>query len=87
MATLTQHTTVNKSFYAHLYDQSGVLGKVGDRILFLADDNLELSVIEPSDVNFLVVLGQVDICDSQAVQDKLRGGASRICTTRAQEVA
>jgi hypothetical protein len=87
MAKVAETTTTNKVFYAHLHDQSGVLGKLGPEIIFLADDTLELTVIEPDMVNFLVVLGQLDLCDSQAAYDKLRGGYAKVCCTRLQGVA
>ena len=87
MAKVAETTTTNKVFYAHLYDQSGVLGMLEKQIVFLADDTLALTVIEPADCNFLTVLGLVGLADSQAAYDKLRGGFAKIACSRRSEAA
>jgi hypothetical protein len=86
MATVTQPTNSSKVYYAHMHDQSGVLGKLGDQIVFLADGTLELTVVEPPDFNWLTVLGLVGLADSQAVCDKIRGGYAKVACGRKQEV-
>lgn len=89
MATVTDPTTTRKplqAFYAHLFDTSGALVKVGGILTFVGDDGSVLDV-EPSMVNFLVVLGAVDVAESQRYDDLLRGGAPWIATHRQQEVA
>jgi hypothetical protein len=79
-------TVAAKSFFSNLYDEPGVLAKVGGELVFFGD-NGEVTTVEPADVNFLVVLGETGIADTQALMDRLHGGAAAIATHRAQEVA
>jgi regulation of enolase protein 1 (concanavalin A-like superfamily) len=75
-----------KAFYAHLYDQSGVLGKVDGTIYFFGDDGT-ITEYEPDMANFCTVLGETSLADTQRIMDRLHGGATFICTHRAQEVS
>ena len=89
MASVLETTPTRKplqAFYAHLFDTSGALVKVHGILTFVGDDGSVLDV-EPSMVNFLTVLGQVDVADSQRYADLLAGGAPWIATHRMQEVA
>jgi hypothetical protein len=57
MATVTHTPKIaTKVFRAVLDDQAGMLGKVGDRLLFIADVTDAMTWVEPEHVNFLVVL-------------------------------
>jgi hypothetical protein len=85
MQTLPTGTTKVKAFYAHLYDQSGVLGKVGGTIYFFGDDG-SVTEYEPEMATFCTVLGETSSADTQQVMDRIHGGAAWICTHRAQEV-
>jgi hypothetical protein len=87
MATVAKMQVADKAFYAHLDDQSGVLAKVNGNLVFMADDTLELTVITPEHINFLVVLGQIGLADAQVVADKLAGGRAWIATHRRNEAA
>jgi hypothetical protein len=78
--------TVNKAFYAHLYDEAGALTKVNDVIYFLADAG-EITVIEPPDCTFLTVLGEIGVCDTQKMVDRLAGGFAAIACQRQMQVA
>jgi hypothetical protein len=75
-----------KAFYAHLYDESGVLSKVQGEYVFFGDDDT-ITTVEPSMFTFLTVLGEVGISETQALMDRLHGGAAWIATHRAQEAA
>jgi hypothetical protein len=81
MATIAQ-----KSFFAHLFETSGVLAKVEGELVFFGDDDTIVTV-EPSMINFLTVLGEVGIAECQVLRDKMRGGSAAIATSRAMEVA
>jgi hypothetical protein len=75
-----------KSFFAHLFDVSGVLAKVDGALVFFGDDDT-ITTVEPQDCNFLTVLGEVGVSETQGVMDRLHGSAPWIATHRLQEVA
>ena len=75
-----------KSFFAHLFDASGVLAKVDGELVFFSDAGA-ITTVEPSMINFLTVLGEVGLADTQRGLDRLHGGAAWIATHRLQEVA
>jgi len=75
-----------KSFYAHLFETSGVLAKVQNALVFFGDDATIVEV-EPSMINWLTVLGEVGLADTQQILDRLHGAAPWIATHRQQEVA
>ena len=72
----------SKAFYAHLFNQAGVLAKVDGQILFMDSATGDIVAIEPSMCNFLTVLGEIGLADTQQVMDQLRGGYARIATSR-----
>ena len=78
-------TVAQKAFFSHLYDESGVLAKVSGELVFFADTGA-ITTVEPADVNFLVVLGEVGLAECQALQDRFHGGAAQIACSRRQEV-
>jgi hypothetical protein len=57
-------TVAQKSFFAHMYDAPGVLAKVDGALVFFSDAG-NIVTVEPSDCNFLTVLGQTDVADTQ----------------------
>jgi hypothetical protein len=75
-----------KAFFAHLYDRSGVLAKVGAELVFFDDNAEDITTVEPQDCNFLTVLGEIGLADGQRVLDLMHGGAVGLCVSRAQEV-
>jgi len=75
-----------KSFFAHLYDESGVLAKVDGELTFFSDAGA-ITTVEPSMINFLTVLGETGLSNTQALMDRLHGGAATIACTRRHEVA
>jgi hypothetical protein len=46
-----------------------------------------LTAIEPDHCNFLLVLGEIGLSDTQAIMDQIRGGAAMIACSRLQGVA
>jgi hypothetical protein len=70
-----------KSFYAHLFDESGVLAKVKGELTFFADSG-EITVVEPDMCNYLTVLGEVGLADGQRVLDLMHGGPVGVCLSR-----
>jgi hypothetical protein len=83
MATVANPTAPRKAFRATLRDEAGVLAKVDGAILFFAEDGQVIEV-EPEDCAWLCVLGEVGLAQTQALMDRLHGGAAWIATHRAQ---
>jgi hypothetical protein len=79
-------TVAQKTFYANLYDAAGTLARVDNALVFFGD-NGEITTVEPGDINFLVVLGECGVANTQQLMDRLHGGAAWIATHRAQEAA
>lgn len=86
-ASMTQPTIPNKAFYAHFRDEAGYLTKYDGDLLFLADGSTLPHTIEPEDIAFLAVLGEVGTSVAQFVADQLAGGYAAIACERLQEVA
>jgi hypothetical protein len=86
MATVAQTQPLGKVFYAHLFDTAGALVKVNGILTFVGDDGSVLDV-EPSMVNWLTVLGQMDLADAQHYADLLAGGVPWIACRRAEGVS
>lgn len=79
-------TVAPKSFFSNLYDEPGVLAQVDGELVFFGD-NGAITTVEPRDINFLVVLGEVGLANARQLVDRLQGGYAAIATSRAQEVA
>jgi hypothetical protein len=76
-----------KSFYAHLFETSGVLAQVHGALVFFGDDDTIVTV-EPSMINFLTVLGETGISETQRIMDVVvHGGYAQIACSRQMEVA
>ncbi len=90
MATLAASTPTRKpaakSFYATLYDAHGIMGKVDGVIYFFADDGT-ITEFSPEMSPWVCILAETGIADTQAILDRMHGGAAWIATHRAQEVA
>jgi hypothetical protein len=83
MATVAASTPTRKpvAFYAHLFGQSGMLGKVDGTIYFFGD-NGDIMEYEPDMANFCTVLGETDIADTQKIMDRIHGGYAAIACHR-----
>ena len=72
-----------KSFYAHLFETSGVLAKVNNALVFFGDDDTIVEV-EPSMINWLTVLGETGLSDTQRIMDVIvHGGYAAVACGRA----
>ena len=67
-------------------ESHGVLTTVHGTLYFLSDAGA-LAAIEPQHCPFLMPLEEIGVAETQALMDKMRGGAAFIATHRAQEVA
>jgi hypothetical protein len=86
MQTLPVPTKNVKAYYAFLDDTHGVLTKVHGTMYFMADSGA-ITEIEPAHCPFLMPLGEVRLCETQAMMDQLHGRAAWIATHRQMEVA
>jgi hypothetical protein len=74
-----------KAKYATVYDASCTIAKVGDGLYVLyPDGRIEDFAIEMAP--FTVVLGDVQTSETQAMWDRVSGGAAQIACTRQMEV-
>jgi hypothetical protein len=89
MQTVADITTARKpstAYYAHLHDQAGALVQVNGALTFVGEDGAIVDV-EPRDVNFLVVLGQMQMSDAQRIADLMAGGYAGVACSRMEGVA
>jgi hypothetical protein len=84
MQTLPRGNGNLKAFNAHLYEESGVLSKVNGELVFFSDAG-DITTVEPSMINFLVVLGEVGLTETSRLLEA--AGPAWIATHRAQEVS
>ena len=72
-----------KVFFAHLFDEAGTLAKVDGELVFFSDAG-DITTVEPSMINFLTVLGECGISDTQRLMDVVvHGGYAAIACGRA----
>jgi len=62
--------TSSRAFHAHYYDQPGILRLIAGELVFIGDDD-SITTIEPPDINFLCVLGDVELSSKQYVSDQI----------------
>jgi hypothetical protein len=80
-------TVAQKSFFAHLFETSGVLAKVNGELTFFGDD-ATATIVEPEMIPFLAVLGECGVAETQLFMDiVVHGGYAKVATSRLQEVA
>ena len=70
-----------KCFHAVLFDEAGVLSKIDGEIVFFSDAG-DITTIEPDHCNYLVVLGELGLSDTQQIMDRLHGGSVAIACSR-----
>jgi hypothetical protein len=87
MASVPQTQPARKVFRATVYDQAGVLAKVDGQITFFHDADSAIIDFEPKMAPWTCILGEVGISETQALMDRLHGGAAQIACARLQEVA
>jgi hypothetical protein len=74
-------TVAQKSFYAHLHGDSGILGKHNDQVLFFSYETG--AIVEVTSYAGLTVLGEAGSADTQQILDRLHGGYAAIACSRA----
>ena len=84
MQTLPQPTI--KAKYATVYDVPATIAKVRD-ILYVIYDDGQIEPFEVEMAPFTVVLGDVALSETQAMWDRVRGGAALIACARHEGVA
>jgi hypothetical protein len=88
MSTIPATTTTRKAFFCHYYDEPGLLFQHTDgRILFLSEATDRITTIAPPDCNFLTVLGETALANTQRLDDLANGGAAGVACTRTMAVA
>ena len=75
-----------KVFRATLRDEAGALTKIDGEILFFNDVTGDIVTIEPEDCVWLAVLGEIGLADTQALMDRLHGGAAAVACSREEGV-
>jgi hypothetical protein len=89
MATVAAPTPARKApraYHAILDETHGTLTQLDGTLVFMSDEGT-LTEVEPTQLNFLVVLGEIGLADAARLLDALHGGPAWIATHRAQEVA
>jgi len=77
-----------KAWYAHYYDQHGVLtADEGGQVWFLDSDTDELIAIDPTMYRWIDVHGECGLADAQLAADRRHGGYVAVACSRLQEVA
>lgn len=71
-----------RSFFSNLYDEPGVLARIDNALVFFGD-NGAITTVEPSDINFLVVLGEVGLANARQIVDRIAGGYAAVACGRA----
>jgi hypothetical protein len=84
MATVAQPTI--KAKFALVYDEPARIVK-GDGRFFVVYDDGHIEDFEVEMAPFVVVLGDVSTAETQAMWDRVNGGAAWICTHRSQGVS
>ena len=84
MATVAQPTL--KAKYATVYDEPATIAKVND-VLYVIYPDGRIEDFEVEMAPFTVILGDVNTAETQAMWDRIAGGAARIACDRLQEVA
>ena len=79
-------TVAQKVFFAHLHDDSGTLARVDGQLMFFSDAG-DITTVEPADITFLTVLGEVGLADTQRVLDVIvHGGYAAVACSREEGV-
>jgi hypothetical protein len=84
MQTIPQPTV--KAKYATVYDVPATIAKVNGALYVIYEDG-RIEDFEVEMASFTVVLGDVATAETQAMWDRISGGAAWIATHRLAEVA
>jgi hypothetical protein len=88
MATIAQ-TTPNSRVYNALYDDAhGYLTMDTEGVIWFRNSATDaLTIITTANFEAVLKLGEVGLCETQALRDYWRGGPARIACSRQMEVA
>ena len=78
-------SVAQKIFYSVLFDEAGKLARIDNALVFFGD-NGDIITVEPSMINFLTVLGEVGVAETQQLMDRLHGGSAAIACSREEGV-
>jgi len=81
---MVARTVPQKSFYAHLHHESGILGQHAGKVLWFSYEDGR--IVEVTSYAGLTVLGAAAVADTQQLMDELRGGHAAVACGRSQEV-
>ena len=73
--------------YATFHSEPGYAIRTSDRRVIFVDHDAQSLILSNADILALVLLGDVNTAEAQALADFLAGGAAAICVSRRQEVA
>jgi hypothetical protein len=85
MQTLPVPTKNVKAFYDFLETEHGTFTMLDGVVVFMASATEELRIVERG--MSWQACGEVGLCETQALLDRLHGGAAAIACARLQEVA
>jgi hypothetical protein len=85
MATVRETTPPRKAFYAHYFDEAGAITKVAGCLYFVSEAG-EVTEVEPDTLNFLTVLGLMQMADAQRIDDLMNGGYAGVACSREEGV-
>jgi hypothetical protein len=90
MATVPETTTTRKTpiaYFGWLYESHGVFLQAAGVVSFRDSDTHTWQDVDLETLTRWASLnGRVDLAEAQALADDVRGGAARICTSRAMGV-
>jgi hypothetical protein len=84
MATVAQRTPASKAFFGFLESEHGIFALLDGAVVFQASETEELRVVEAGMA--WQACGEVGLCETQALMDRLHGGFWQIACARMQEV-
>ena len=73
--------------YAIFHGEPGYAIRTPDRRVLFVDHDAQSVTLTNADIPWLVLNGDVNTAEAQALADFLAGGAAGVCVSRRQEVA
>ena len=85
MQTLPVPTTNVKAYYGFLDTEHGIFTLLDGVVVFMASETEALRIVERGMA--WQMCGEVGLCATQQIVDRLHGGAVGVCLSRKMEVA
>ena len=70
-----------RAYYAHLYDQPGILAQINGVLYFVSEEG-RVTKFQPEMTNWCTTLGAVVPSEMQRIHDRINGGAWKIACDR-----